>query len=174
MMKALLSPVVLSLVVLSLAAAAMPAQVVRKPAEPPLVINDPAPAPDAVVRALYKVHRDGRGHVFEKRGRRHQQRFFDARLAGLIWKDLTETPEGEPGRIDFDPLYNAQDAQIKNFRVGAASVRGDAASVPVTFVNYDQRVRIDFRLVRTKAGWKVSNIVYGDDSDLLKILSERT
>ena len=162
---------ILSLAVIVLAAAPAAAQTVRKPAEPPLVIND-TPAPDAVVRELYKVHRNGRGHVFEKQGRKLQQRFFDAKLAALLWKALTETPEGELGRIDFDPLYNALDVQIKNFRVGAATIKGNAAGVPVTFVNFEQRVRIDFRLVLTKGAWKISNIDYGSGSDLLKILSE--
>ncbi len=169
---------ILSFAVLSLAAAvaAAPAaaQTVRKPAEPPLVINDPPPAatPASVVRELYKVHRNGDGHVFGKQGRRQQQKFFDAKLAALLWKDLNETPEGELGRIDFDPLYNAQDTQIKNFGVGAGTVKGDAANVPVTFVNFDRRVKIDFRLVREKGVWKISNIVYGGGSDLVKILSE--
>jgi hypothetical protein len=126
------------------------------------------------VRELYRVHRNGRGHVFEKQGRKLQQRFFDAKLAALLWKLLTETPEGEGGYLDFDPLYNAQDTQIKNFRVGAATVKGDVAGVAVTFVNFDQKVRIDFRLVRTKGVWKISNIVYGGGSDLVKILSEPT
>lgn len=162
---------ILTLAVISLAAANVPAQVVKKPAEPPLVIND-IPTPDAVVRELYKAHRDGRGHVFEKQGRKLQQRFFDAKLAALLWKDLTETPEGELGHLDFDPLYNAQDTQIKNFRVGPATVKGNAATVPVTFVNFQEKVRIDFRLVLTKGAWKISNIDYGGGSDLLKILSE--
>ncbi|MET0626163.1 MAG: hypothetical protein ABW250_24730 [Pyrinomonadaceae bacterium] len=159
----------LCLAVFSLAASSVAAQTVRKPAEPPLVINDPDPA--EVVRELYRVHRNGNGHVFERQGRRQQQKFFDAKLAGLIWKDLTGTPEGELGRIDFDPLFNAQDAQIKNFRVGAAAVRGNTAGVPVTFVNFDRKVRIDFRLVSVKGVWKISNIVYGGGSDLLAILS---
>lgn len=160
---------ILALAVISFTAAAAGAQTVRKPAEPPLVINDPDPA--AVVRELYRVHRNGNGQVFERQGRRHQQKFFDAKLAGLIWKDLTETPEGEPGRIDFDPLFNAQDARIKNFRVGEGAVEGRTAGVPVTFVNFDRRVRIDFRLVMVKGVWKISNIVYGGGSDLLAILS---
>ena len=158
-------------IILVAAAAPAAAQVVKKPAEPPLVIND-IPMPDAVVRELYKVHRNGRGHVFEKQGRKLQQRFFDAKLAALLWKLLTETPEGEGGYLDFDPLYNAQDTQIKNFRVGPPLIKGNAASVSVTFVNFDQQVRIVFRLVRTQQVWKISNIDYGGGSDLVKILSE--
>lgn len=132
-----------------------------------------APAtPDGVVRELYRVHRNGYGPLFEKKGRKYQQKFFDENLAGLIWKDLTETPQGEMGHIDFDPLFNSQDTKISNFRVGAPVVRGVEATVPVTFNNYDQRVKITFQLVNTPAGWKISNIVYGADSDFVKILSE--
>ena len=43
---------------------------------------------------------------------------------------------------------------------------------PVTFVNFDQRVRIEFRLVNTKQGWKVSNILYGGGMDFVQILSQ--
>jgi hypothetical protein len=128
--------------------------------------------PETVVKELYRVHRNGYGHVFEKQGRKLQQKFFDQKLAALIWKNLTQTPEGEVGNIDFDPLYNAQDTQIKNFRVGASTIKGNTATVPVTFMNFDQRVRVEFRLVNTRQGWKVSNILYGGGSDLVKILSQ--
>jgi hypothetical protein len=169
--------VILSLVIVSCAAAAAPAQretgITPLPKEklggiPVITVSQP----ETAVRELYRVHRNGRGHLFEKQGRKLQQKFFDQKLAALIWKNLSETPEGEVGNIDFDPLYNAQDTQIKNFRVGASNIKGDTATVPVTFMNYDQKVRIDFRLVNTKAGWKISNVVYGGGSDLVKILSQ--
>jgi len=117
--------------------------------------------PDAVVRELYRVHNNGNGPLFERKGRRYQLKFFDKRLADLIWKDITETPEGEVGHLDFDPLYSAQDM-------------GDRATVPVSFNNYGQRTKITFRMHNTSEGWKVENIVYGSpaDSDLIKILSE--
>jgi len=130
--------------------------------------------PDAVVRELYRVHKNGYGHVFEKEGRKYQQKFFDKRLADLIWKDITETPEGEVGNLDFDPLFSAQDMKITNFRVGAPAVEGDRATVPVTFNNFGQRNKLTFRMHKTDAGWKVENILYsgnGEASDLIKILS---
>ncbi|MBV9928940.1 MAG: DUF3828 domain-containing protein [Acidobacteria bacterium] len=128
--------------------------------------------PETVVKELYRVHRNGYGHVFEKQGRKLQQRFFDQKLAALIWKDATRPNQDEVGNLDFDPLYNAQDTQIKNFRVGAGAVKGTTATVPVTFMNFDQKVRIEFRLVNTKAGWRISNIDYGQGSDLVQILSQ--
>jgi Protein of unknown function (DUF3828) len=131
-----------------------------------------AASPDAVVRELYRVHRKGYGRVFVREGRKLQQRFFDENLARLIWKDLTETPQDEVGRLDFDPLYNAQDIHITRFRVGAPALEGDKATVPVTFTNYDRKENLKFLMVKTAAGWKISNIDYGSGYDLLKILTE--
>jgi hypothetical protein len=132
----------------------------------------PGSSPDAVVRELYRVHRNGYGHIFEKKGRKLQEKFFDQKLAALIWKDLTETPEGEVGHIDFDPLYSAQDMKISNLRIGVPVLEGNRATVPVSFNNYNQKVKITFRLVHVKEGWKIENIDYGGGSDLVKILSE--
>jgi hypothetical protein len=131
-----------------------------------------ASSPDAVVKELYRLHRNGYGHVFDKVGRKLQQRFFDQNLAGLIWKDLTETPEGEVGRLDFDPLYNAQDTHITRFRIGTPALEGDHATVTVTFNNYDRKENLKFLMVKTPTGWKISNIDYGEGSNLLKILTE--
>jgi hypothetical protein len=138
----------------------------------PQSLTPAAGSPAAVVKELYRIHKNGNGPLFTKKGKRYYEQFFDAKLAGLIWKDLTETPVGEVGRIDGDPLYNAQDMKITRFSVGAGTVEGDSATVPVTFMNYDQKVKITFKLLKTDAGWKISNILYGDDSDFLKILSE--
>ena len=131
-----------------------------------------APTPDAVVRDLYRLHRKGYGHVFVKEGRKLQQRFFDENLANLLWKDLTETPQDEVGHLDFDPLYNAQDIRITRFRVGAAALEGDKATVPVTFQNFDRKENLKFLMTKTASGWKVSNIDYGEGFNLLKILTE--
>jgi hypothetical protein len=131
----------------------------------------PTASPDAVVRELYRVHRNGYGHVFEKAGRKNQLKFFDRNLAALIWKDLTETPDGEVGNLDFDPLYSAQDMKITNFRVGAPNLEGSKASVPVSFNNYNQKTKIKFLLVNTDGVWKIENIIYDNGSDLVKILS---
>jgi cation diffusion facilitator CzcD-associated flavoprotein CzcO len=166
--------VILSLVIVSCAAAvtAAGAQTGITPLPKEKLEAPVVSFPEAVVKELYRVHRNGSGHVFEKQGRKQQQQFFDRKLAALIWKNLSETPEGEVGNIDFDPLYNAQDTQVKSFRVGAAALKGDTATVPVTFTNFDRKVRIEFRLVNTREGWRVSNIVYGGGSDLVQILSQ--
>lgn len=131
----------------------------------------PANSPDSVVRELYRVHNNGRGHVFEAKGKKYIYRFFDQKLADLLWKNLTETREDEVGNLDFDPLYNAQDTGITKFMILKPVVNGDSSTVLVSFRNFGQLTKIKFELQKSEAGWKINNIVYGADSDLIKILS---
>jgi Protein of unknown function (DUF3828) len=129
-------------------------------------------SPDNVIRELYRVN-DGRGGIFEAKGKKYIYRFFDQKLADLIWKELTETPKGDVGNLDFDPLYNAQDTKITNFQIGRPVVEGNESTVLVNFRNFDQPTRIKFDMHNSNEGWKIKNVIYGDDSDLVKILSPR-
>jgi len=124
-----------------------------------------------VVRELYRVHNNGRGHVFDAKGKKYIYKFFDQKLADLLWKEISETPEGEVGNLDFDPLYNAQDTRITSFLVNKPVMQGEDATVLVTFRNFNQRTRINFELHHDKDGWRIKNINYGDKTDLVKLLS---
>jgi hypothetical protein len=117
------------------------------------------------------VHNNGRGGVFEAKGKKYIYRFFDQKLADLIWKDITQTPEGEVGNLDFDPLYNAQDTKITRFQIGRPVVEGEESTVLVSFRNFGQRTTVKFDMHKDKDGWKIKDVVYGDKSHLLKILS---
>jgi hypothetical protein len=126
--------------------------------------------PVTLIRALYRVHNKGYGPVFEGKDKRFLIEYFDKHLSDLIWKELTDT-SGEVGNLDFDPLYNAQDTQIKNFQVGDPIGDNKRAEVTVSFRNFDRTVRIKFLMRNTQAGWKIENLVYEDGSDLVKMLS---
>ena len=128
-------------------------------------------SPASVIRELYKVHNNGKGGIFEAKGKKYIYRFFDQKLADLIWKDISQTPEGELGNLDFDPLYNAQDTGITHFQIGRPVVSGDKATVLVSFRNFGQRTRIKFALNKGKEGWQISNVNYGDKTDLITLLS---
>jgi hypothetical protein len=131
----------------------------------------PTNSPDSVIRELYRVHNNGKGGVFEAKGKKYIYKFFDQKLADLIWKDITETPEGDVGRLDFDPLYNAQDTGITNFQIGKPVVEGDNSTVLVTFRNFRKPTRVKFEMHNGQEGWRIKNVVYSDKSDLVKILS---
>ena len=128
-------------------------------------------SPDSIIRELYRIHKNGKGGIFEAKGKKYIYKFFDQQLADLIWKDITQTPEGEVGNLDFDPLYNAQDTGITNFQIGKPIVEGDQSTVLVSFRNFGQQTRIKFEMHKSQDGWKIKNVIYGDKSDLIKILS---
>jgi uncharacterized protein DUF3828 len=96
-------------------------------------------------------------------------RYFDAALLKLYLKDKREA-KGEVGRLDGDPLYNAQDIQIKDFSVSAPESAGGETRVTVHFKNLGQPARLIYVLSRTSEGWRISDIRYDDGSSLKKIL----
>jgi hypothetical protein len=96
-------------------------------------------------------------------------RYFDPALLKLYLKDREEA-KGEVGRLDGDPLYNAQDMEIKDFSVSAPEMAGGEARVTVNFKNLGKPTRVVYMLSRTANGWKISDIRYDDGSSLKKIL----
>lgn len=130
-----------------------------------------ATLPETLVSDLYKVHDAKKSPFFQTKDRALVDKYFTKPLADLIWKDATST-KNEVGAIDGDPLYNAQDTEIKNFAVGKGDVKGDKATVPVTFTNFDRKVTINFSLVTVNGGWKIDNILYGEGDSLMKWLKD--
>jgi hypothetical protein len=74
-------------------------------------------------------------------------RYFDAELLKLYLKDKREA-KGEVGRLDGDPLYNAQDIQIKDFSVSVPEMVGRETRVTVHFKNIGKPARIIYVLSR--------------------------
>ena len=133
--------------------------------------NSSEDSPVAVIRRLYRVHDKANDPIFGKTSRGYLSAYFDKQLADLIWKDITETPKDEMPKLDFDPLYDTQDPQITNFRIGGPRIKQDQATVIVSFKNDGRTYRITFRLRKTSAGWRIQNLVYEGGQDLVKILS---
>ncbi len=117
---------------------------------------------------LYKVHDAEKSPFFQAEDRALVDRYFAKELADFLWKDAKES-KGEVGVIDFDPLYNAQDTEIKNFVVNKAKVDGGKATVVASFVNFDTKTRITFKLVQQDGVWKISDIQYTEGHALLKL-----
>jgi hypothetical protein len=96
-------------------------------------------------------------------------RYFDAALLKLYLNDKREA-KGEVGRLDGDPLYNAQDMEIRDFSVSAPEMVGGETRVTVHFKNLGKPTRVEYILSRAAAGWRISDIRYDDGSSLKKIL----
>ena len=123
-------------------------------------------SPKDVVTQLYQAHRSKHDPLDETA---LLGRYFDPALLKLYLKDKHEA-NGEVGRLDGDPLYNAQDMEIKDFSVSAPEVAGGEARVTVNFKNLGKPTRVVYMLSRTANGWKISDIRYDDGSSLKKIL----
>ncbi len=130
-----------------------------------------AAAAEALIADLYKQHDAKKSPFFQKKNRGLVDNFFTKRLGDLIWKDAKDS-SGEVGAIDADPLYNAQDIEIKNFAVGTATVKNDTATLPVTFTNFGAKQTVTFNLKQSGGAWKIDNIGYGDGDSLMKWLTD--
>ena len=119
-----------------------------------------------LVAQLYQAHRSKHDPLDETD---LLGRYFDAPLLALYLKDKREA-KGEVGRLDGDPLYNAQDIQIKDFSISAPEVSGGETRVTVRFKNLGKPARVVYALRRTGNGWRISDIRYDDGSSLKKIL----
>ena len=137
-------------------------------------------SPNGLVADLYKVHNQKRGpfhpghsallyKYFDKRlASALLYKYFEKHLADMIHKDaVTSAAKHDVGVIDGDPLYDAQDFEIKNFAIGQASVENGKAKVPVTFENLGDKKTLIFTLVNSSSGWRISDIDYGEGRTLV-------
>lgn len=127
-------------------------------------------SPEALVTALYEQH-ENQSPFFQTENRSLLDKFFTKTLASLIWKDA-KSSQGEVGAIDGDPLYDAQDFEIKKFTVHPAETGDDTALVTVTFLNFGEKKKIIYTLVLADDVWRISDIRYDDDRTLLGTLRE--
>lgn len=132
--------------------------------------TDPA-GPEALVAALYKAHDNKKSPFFQTEDKARLTGYFTQELAGLIWKNAKES-KGEVGALDFDPLYDAQDTEIKKFVVQPAKVTGEKATVLVSFVNMGEMQQITFKLVQEAGVWKIADIQYTAGHTLLGLFKE--
>lgn len=130
-----------------------------------------AAAATALVTDLYKQHDAKKSPFFQTKDRALVDKYFTKTLADLIWKDANNS-SGEVGAIDGDPLYNAQDMEIKGFAIGKAEVKGEDAKLAVTFTNFGEKKTINYALKLVSNAWKIDNILYGDGDSLLKWLKD--
>ena len=127
-------------------------------------------SPKDVVAQLYKAYGSEQSPAGETR---LFTRYFDDELLKLYLKDKREA-KGEVGRLDGDPLYNAQEVQITDFSISAPKISpsrtGMEALVTVRFKNIGKPTRVECVLRQTVHGWRISDIRYDDGYSLKKIL----
>jgi len=128
-----------------------------------------AQSPEELVTRLYKLHDGKNDPLGNPASEKLLKEYFGSDLANLYLKDQAES-KGEVGKLEMDPLYAAQDFEIKNFGVSPAVTRDGKSEVIVKFQNIGTDHQVIFSLVKTKGGWRIADIKYDDGRTLSGIL----
>lgn len=109
--------------------------------------------PKALLKALYSYDTDNS----DAEAPSPYSAFFSDHLNALLQADLDNTPEGDVGAIDFDPVISGQDGEANDVKVGQPILLDDRAEVEVQFENGGE-VTLFYTLVKEHGGWKVDDI----------------
>src|SRR3954447_808272 len=153
----------------ALLAAALPCRASAAPAAP----NDPVGIVTAIYTRAAKGKGDGGGaFVIENKAAKAQ--YLSKALVALWAKADAHTPKGDVGPVDFDPVTNSQEPDVKSFKLDAAKMEADKATIAVTITGHrndrkpaDQIVRYDF--LREAGSWRIDDIKGSSDGEAWSI-----
>jgi Protein of unknown function (DUF3828) len=128
-----------------------------------------ATSPLQTVTDLYNAHRGKADPLQYPASKKLLGAYFDKGLLSLFLKDQSQS-QGEVGKLDFDPLYAAQDFEIKDFSVVLVAQQKDSAEAAASFKNMGTSEKIVFLLSKTAQGWRITDIKYSDGRTLKGIL----
>ena len=145
----------------------------------------PSPSdPVAIVNAIYARAAKGKGDAggaFVIESKAAKAKYLSKALVALWAKADAHTPKGDVGPVDFDPVTNSQEPDVKSYKVAAEKLDADKAVIAVTIVGHhapspkaeDQVIRYNF--VRDDGQWKIDDIsgaVDGEPWSVRDILKE--
>ncbi len=127
----------------------------------PVAMTAPASLPKdaasarAFLQSLYRGYRkDGPGAPLGQPGL-----IFEPVLAAAVRKDADEAAaKGDMSKMDVDPICACQDWEAITPSFGPVTIEGDRATVTVSFVNFQEPVKLHYTLLWTRAGWRVFDI----------------
>lgn len=132
--------------------------------------------PAAILTAIYTRAANGKGDgggAFIIENKAAKAKYLSKALVALWAKADAHTPKGDVGPVDFDPVTNSQEPDVKSFKVDAEKMEADKAVITVTITGHrndrkpaDQVVRYDF--VR-EANWKIDDIKGSSDGEAWSI-----
>jgi Protein of unknown function (DUF3828) len=125
--------------------------------------------PEALVAELYQVHKGKSDPLQYPQSQKLLGHYFYDPLLKLYLNDQRQS-KGEVGKIDFDPLYDAQDFQITNFNIVHLDNKGGDELVAARFKNIGVDQEIVFEMRKIKTGWRIADIKYKDGRTLMNIL----
>jgi len=144
----------------------------------------PSPAdPIAIVTAIYTRAAQGKGDgggAFIIANKAAKAKYLSKALVALWAKADAHTPKGDVGPIDFDPVTNSQEPDVKSFKVAPEKQEADKATLAVTIEGRNTPARkpadrtIRYEFVRDGAEWKIDDIKGASDGEPWSIRSMLT
>jgi hypothetical protein len=130
--------------------------------------------PLAIVTAIYTRAAKGKGDgggAFIIENKAAKAKYLSKSLADLWAKADAHTPKGDVGPVDFDPVTNSQEPDVKSFKAAAEKLERETAIIAVTLTGRatkppkpaDRTVRFDF--VRDAGLWKIDDIRSASDGE---------
>ena len=95
-------------------------------------------------------------------------KYLSKSLIELWARADAHTPKGDVGPVDFDPVTNSQEPDVRSFKVAAEKLEADKATVAVTITGHRARKTppttssITISCARA-GGWKIDDIRGSDD-----------
>ncbi len=131
-------------------------------AAPPAASDPVGTVTEIYTRVIKGKGDQGGGFVTDSKAAK--AKYLSKPLIALWAKADAATPKDEVGAIDFDPVTNSQDPDVKSFTLAAEKLDADKATIAVTLTSHraervnaaDQVIRYDF--VREGDKWKIDDI----------------
>ncbi|MGY8704770.1 DUF3828 domain-containing protein [Bradyrhizobium sp. 18BD] len=144
----------------------------------PALAETPAPSdPVAILTAIYTRAAKGKGDggaAFVIENKAAKAKYLSKSLVALWARADAHTPKGDVGPVDFDPVTNSQEPDVKSFKVDAEKMEADKAAIAVTITGHrndrkpaDLIVRYDF--VREAGNWRIDDIRGSSDGEAWSI-----
>jgi hypothetical protein len=70
--------------------------------------------------------------------------------------------------VDYDPLTQSQDWDLKKLQFKVDAETADRASVKVTFTNFDRNETVRLMLAKLPEGWRLADLFNADGKSLLQ------
>jgi hypothetical protein len=141
--------------------------------------NDPV----AILSAIYARVAKGKGNSgggFVIEDKAAKAKYLSKSLVDLWARADANTKKGDVGPVDFDPVTNSDEPDVKSFKLAAEKLETDSALIAVTITGRTARAKpsdeiIRYKFVREDGKWKIDDIsgtVDGDAWSIRDILSE--
>ncbi|TPQ34571.1 DUF3828 domain-containing protein [Bradyrhizobium guangdongense] len=144
----------------------------------PAIAQTPPPAdPAAILTGIYTRAAKGKGDgggafIIENKAAKAK---YLSKSPNTLWaKADAQTPKGDVGPVDFDPVTNSQEPDVKSFKVDTEKLETDKAALAVTMTGHrndrkpaDRVVRYEF--VHEAGSWRIDDIKGSSDGEAWSI-----